>query len=201
MEQKEKKVRDPNKMNVRDYITVAIIVVLMFLVYAIVGTPIGMSGIGNLFIFGVCGIVWGTFYLLYLSKVNKKNAVLVFGLIWAVCQLVNFWMITVVIALGAVIAEVIWRKLDRKKFTTMMICFTTQILFFFFGLSLPLMIMKDAYLSSIPEYASALYAEVFNYCMSPMFFAGIGVTIVGCIAGSFLGKLILKKHFAKAGII
>ena len=196
-----KKAKNPEKMNVRDFITLAIMLVISFVVYAIVGTPFGMTGLGNLFIFAVCALVWGTIYMLYLSKVNKKGAVLAFGLLWAAMQLANFWGIALVIAICAVISEIIWRKLDRKKFTTMMICFIILVLSFFLGLSVPLMIFKDMYLSSIPEYAAELYGQVYELCVSPMYFAGIGATIAGAVAGSFIGKLILRKHFQKAGII
>lgn len=92
-------------MNVRDYITAAILYVLMFLVYAGVGAPIGMTVAGSLFVFAACAVVWGTIFMLLFTKVNKKGIVLLFGLIWAAMQLMSFWGVALVIAVGAVIAE------------------------------------------------------------------------------------------------
>ena len=121
MEVKKRRTKNNEKMNVRDYITAAIMYVLMFLVYAGVGAPIGMTVAGSLFVFAACAVVWGTIFILLFTKVNKKGVVLLFGLIWAAMQLMSFWGVAIVIAIGAVIAELLWDKLDRRKFSTMLL--------------------------------------------------------------------------------
>lgn len=187
-------------MNVRDYITAAILYVLMFLVYAGVGAPIGMTVAGSLFVFAACAVVWGTIFMLLFTKVNKKGIVLLFGLIWAAMQLMSFWGVALVIAVGAVIAELFWRTLDRHKFSTMLLCFTVQVVFLYLGMTIPLIFMKDMYLAAVSAYAD-LYSTVFDMLTGPMFFVGLATTVVGCVVGAFLGKLLLKKHFQKAGIV
>lgn len=67
------KFKKSDKMNVRDYITAAILYVLMFLVYAGVGAPIGMTVAGSLFVFAACAVVWGTIFMLLFTKVNKTR--------------------------------------------------------------------------------------------------------------------------------
>ena len=200
MEVKKRRTKNNEKMNVRDYITAAIMYVLMFLVYAGVGAPIGMTVAGSLFVFAACAVVWGTIFILLFTKVNKKGVVLLFGLIWAAMQLMSFWGVAIVIAIGAVIAELLWDKLDRRKFSTMLLCFTVQVIFLYLGMTLPLIFMKDMYLAAVSAYAD-LYSTVFDMLIGPMFFVGLAATVVGCIVGAFLGKLILKKHFEKAGIV
>ena len=200
MEVKKKRTKNNEKMNVRDYITAAIMYVLMFLVYAGVGAPIGMSVAGSLFVFAACAVEWGTIFMLLFTKVNKKGVVLLFGLIWAAMQLMSFWGVAIVIAIGAVIAELLWDKLNRRKFSTMLLCFTVQVIFLYLGMTLPLIFMKDMYLAAVSAYAD-LYSTVFDMLIGPMFFVGLAATVVGCIVGSFLGKLLLKKHFEKAGIV
>ena len=200
MEVKKRRTKNNEKMNVRDYITAAIMYVLMFLVYAGVGAPIGMTVAGSLFVFAACAVVWGTIFILLFTKVNKKGVVLLFGLIWAAMQLMSFWGVAIVIAIGAVIAELLWDKLDRRKFSTMLLCFTVQVIFLYLGMTLPLIFMKDMYLAAVSAYAD-LYSTVFDMLICPMFFVGLAATVVGCIVGAFLGKLLLKKHFAKAGIV
>ena len=187
-------------MNVRDYITAAILYVLMFLVYAGVGAPIGMTVAGSLFVFAACAVVWATIFMLLFTKVNKKGIVLLFGLIWAAMQLMSFWGVALVIAVGAVIAELFWRTLDRHKFSTMLLCFTVQVVFLYLGMTIPLIFMKDMYLAAVSAYAD-LYSTVFDMLIGPMFFVGLAATVVGCVVGAFLGKLLLKKHFQKAGIV
>ena len=200
MEVKKRRTKNNEKMNVRDYITAAIMYVLMFLVYAGVGAPIGMTVAGSLFVFAACAVVWGTIFILLFTKVNKKGVVLLFGLIWAAMQLMSFWGVAIVIAIGAVIAELVWDKLDRRKFSTMLLCFTVQVIFLYLGMTLPLIFMKDMYLAAVSAYAD-LYSTVFDMLIGPMFFVGLAATVVGCIVGAFLGKLLLKKHFEKAGIV
>ena len=133
-------------------------------------------------------------------KVNKKGIVLLFGLIWAAMQLMSFWGVALVIAVGAVIAELFWRILDRHKFSTMLLCFTVQVVFLYLGMTIPLIFMKDMYLAAVSAYAD-LYSTVFDMLIGPMFFVGLAATVVGCVVGAFLGKLLLKKHFQKAGIV
>ena len=200
MEVKKRRTKNNEKMNVRDYITAAIMYVLMFLVYAGVGAPIGRTVAGSLFVFAACAVVWGTIFILLFTKVNKKGVVLLFGLIWAAMQLMSFWGVAIVIAIGAVIAELLWDKLDRRKFSTMLLCFTVQVIFLYLGMTLPLIFMKDMYLAAVSAYAD-LYSTVFDMLIGPMFFVGLAATVVGCIVGAFLGKLLLKKHFEKAGIV
>ena len=200
MEVKKRRTKNNEKMNVRDYITAAIMYVLMFLVYAGVGAPIGMTVAGSLFVFAACAVVWGTIFILLFTKVNKKGVVLLFGLIWAAMQLMSFWGVAIVIAIGAVIAELLWDKLDRRKFSTMLLCFTVQVIFLYLGMTLPLIFMKDMYLAAVSAYAD-LYSTVFDMLIGPMFVVGLAATVVGCIVGAFLGKLLLKKHFEKAGIV
>ena len=139
------KFKKSDKMNVRDYITAAILYVLMFLVYAGVGAPIGMTVAGSLFVFAACAVVWGTIFMLLFTKVNKKGIVLLFGLIWAAMQLMSFWGVALVIAVGAVIAELFWRILDRHKFSTMLLCFTVQVVFLYLGMTIPLIFINDMY--------------------------------------------------------
>lgn len=112
----------------------------------------------------------------------------------------EFWGVALIIAVGAVIAELFWRKLDRHKFSTMLICFAVQVVFLYLGMTIPLIFMKDMYLAAVSAYAD-LYSTVFDMLIGPMFFVGLAATVVGCVVGAFLGKLLLKKHFQKAGIV
>lgn len=53
----------------------------------------------------------------------------------------------------------------------------------------------------IDKHNADLYSTVFDMLIGPMFFVGLAATVVGCVVGAFLGKLLLKKHFQKAGIV
>ena len=157
----------------------------MFLVYAGVGAPIGMTVAGSLFVFAACAVVWVTIFMLLFTKVNKKGIVLLFGLIWAAMQLMSFWGVALVIAVGAVIDELFWRTLHRHKFSTMLLCFTVQVVFLYLGMTIPLIFMKAMYLAAVSAYA-VLYSTVFDMLIGPMSFVGLAATVVGCVVGAFL---------------
>lgn len=186
-----------SKLNVRDYITMGILLILVFVVYTIIGTPLGMTVIGNLFVHATCSLFWGTIYMLLLTKIPKNGAPIIFGALLSVLLVMIVWLVGIFIFIGAIIAEIIWRKKDKTKFSTKTMCFTVQFTFWYLGLTLPLVFMKDIYLSAIPTYKE-LYSGFYNLICGPLFFAGLLATIVGTICGSFIGKLLLKKHFEKS---
>ncbi len=134
------------------------------------------------------------------TRINKKGLCLTLGILLSLINIINFWGTSVMIALGAVIAEVLWRKLDRNKFSTMLICFTTQIFAWFLGMLLPLTLMTQIYINNFQGYEE-VYRGMADMIMGPMMLVYIATTIVGCVLGALVGKQILKKHFVKAGIV
>lgn len=195
METKKTRKKNSERMNVRDYITTAIMFVLMFIVFSAVGTPVGMTVVGNLFVFAVCALLWGTIYLLLYTKVNKKGVPLLFGMILAVLMLMNFWAISFILAIGAIVAEFVWRKLDRHKFSTMLVCFTIETVFWYLAMTLPLIFLKDLYLAAVPAYAD-LYGAVFNLVIGPMFFVGLAGHYFRLCHWCFSRKSITEKTFS-----
>ena len=196
----DNKRKNTEKLSVRDYITMAILLVLVYLVFVVVGTPIGMTVAGNLFIFAACAVIWGTIFLLLYTKIPKKWCVLVFGIILAAIQLMNFWAVSLLILTGALLAELFWQKLDRRKISTMMICFSIQITFWYLGTAIPLIFMKDLLFAAVPRYEE-LFRNVAELMNGPIFLGSLSATILGCVLGVLLGKVLLKKHFRKAGIV
>ena len=199
MNAKSVKVKKPEKLTVRDFVTLAIMIVLHFLVHTLT-TPLGMTAVGNLFVYTMDGVALGTAYMLMCTRVNKKKAVLVYGLGVSIILMMNAWMSGLVTAIGAVIVEIVWEKLDRKKLSTITICYMIQILFLHIGAIVPLVLFKDLYLESIPAYAE-LYSAVYEAATSYLFFVALLTTIIASIVGAMIGKMILRKHFEKAGIV
>ena len=192
--------RKQERMNVRDYITCAIMIVLMVIVHLLLGSVVGMTAIGTIFVYGVDALILGTIFHLLYTKVNKNGAPLIVGVVMSLIMLMNFWAISVLLLLGGIIAEILWRKLDKKRSLTMCICFTVQMCFWYLGNMLPLIFLKALYFKSFPTYED-LYGATLDLIVGPLFFIGLLATIVGSAIGSLIGKLLLKKHFQKAGIV
>lgn len=187
------------KLNVRDFITIAILTVVELAVYFVVGMPLGSTPLTWIFCLGIQAIPLGIIFMLMYTKANKKGAVLISGLLLAAFQLMNFWVTALCMAIAALIGELIWRKCDRKKFKSMLIVYTILMLGWYIGAFAPLIILTDMYMESIPTMVE-FNTQVFDLVSGPLFFVALVETIIGGILGAFLGKAVLKKHFKKAGI-
>ncbi len=188
------------KINVRDIITIAISYVIMFVIYAVIGVPLSASVYGHLFILSISALLWGSVFMFLYTRINKNGVCLTLGALMALSNLINFWAISVVILLGAIVAEIIWRAFDKKKFQTMVICFTVQIISWFIGMVLPLIIMTDTYVNTFVGFED-IYRGMADIIMGPMLAVYLATTVVGCVVGAFIGKAVMKKHFVKAGIV
>lgn len=190
---------DKTKLNIRDYITVGIIFVLQFVLYMIIATPIGSTVIGMFFVFPIVSIPWGILAVLLYSRVPKKNVVLLYNILFAVVELMNFWVIALVAAVFAVINELIWRHGEQKSFIKMMVAHIIFTLSCLISSFLPLILLKDMFLSAMPNYAD-FYTEVFQSITVPIAVLEIVLLIVCSVIGALLGRVLLKKHLVKAGI-
>ena len=196
------KVKNSEKLTVRDFVTLGIFWVLYFVIYTL-GAPLSLTVVGNLFIHGACGILWGITFSLLCTKVNKNGVVFLYTALIGVVQLMNFWGTGVLIIIAALIIEIIWRKLDKKKFSTIAICHVLVVVSMYLGMMLPIVTLGKKFLSGIPEYSLELFTDVINLVetQSYMFFVGLLAAVVGASLGALLGKVLLKKHFVKAGIV
>ncbi len=192
--------KNKEKINVRDIITLAISFVIMFVIYAIVGVPLSASVYGHLFILSISALIWGSIFLFLYTRISKNGVCLTIGILMALANLTNFWAISIVIFIGAIAAEIVWRKLDKKKFSTMLICFSVQIVSWFIGMILPLIIMTDTYVNTFKGFEE-IYKGMADMIMGPMLAVYLATTVIGCVVGGFIGKIVLKKHFVKAGIV
>jgi energy-coupling factor transport system substrate-specific component len=189
-----------DSLSIKDYITIAIMVVLIYIIYAVVGTPIGMTLIGYIFVQGICSIPLGIIMMLLYTKVNKKGVIFVTGLFIALIMLTAFWGTSICILIGAIIGEVIWRKFDKTRFSTLVIVYVIQMVGWYMGSVLPLIVLREVFISSMSGYSEFL-TGVSKLVAGPMFFAGLMGAIIGPVMGALLGKRSLKKHFYKAGIV
>ena len=138
------------RLNVRDFVTIAVLTVLELVVYFSIGMIAGSTPIGWCFTLGIQAIPLG------------------------------------------IIA-------NRKRFATMAASFTSIMVGWYLGAFAPLVLMKDFFLNSVPTMAE-FYGSVFDIVAGPLFFVCLGVTALGGVLGSLLGRAVLKKHFERAGI-
>ena len=187
------------RLNVRAFVTIAVLTVLELVVYFSIGMIAGSTPIGWCFTLGIQAIPLGIIFMLMYAKVNKRGVVLISGVLVGLLVGMSFWLTGLVIALGALAGEVIWNVANRKRFATMAASFTSIMVGWYLGAFAPLVLMKDFFLNSVPTMAE-FYGSVFDIVAGPLFFVCLGVTALGGVLGSLLGRAVLKKHFERAGI-
>ncbi|MDR1589972.1 MAG: MptD family putative ECF transporter S component [Oscillospiraceae bacterium] len=194
-----------SKLRARELITIAIFSVIFYLVMR-AGALIGM--IPPTFPYTsavqltVCGIVW-----VYLrTKVPKAFAV---TLQCALLALVTFvggtaWYLALSMFAGGLAAELVlaigrygrgW-KLQAAAYAAFGLCFN-------FGCFGVMLLARDYYREFVlaagmdPEYVERVLAVVSwkTFAVSSV------LSIIGATAGTLLGRLLFKKHFAKVGMI
>ena len=192
------KAKKKRNSSVKDYITLGIICVLHIVIFA-ASTPLSLNPIGVVFSYPLCALLWGTLFILLCKKTSNPTVVFLYPFLVALMQFMNFWVTGIIQIVGALIVLAIYVKLDRTKFSTLALAYTSMIVCMYLGGTLPVIYFKDMFFEIMPAYAE-LYAKVYDLITGYMFFVGLGATIICAIIGAFIGKLILKKHFEKSGI-
>lgn len=142
----------------------------------------------------IAGIILGTVYMLYATKVPRTGAILV-GLITSMATI--YPLIFAVV--WGLIAELITAK-RRKSAGALAVSYCVFNLTSM-GPFFALILAKDAFLESCAGYYGEEYiATLDKLTPSWIVLVLIALALVGGLLGGLFGRKILKKHFVKAGI-
>lgn len=191
------------KLKIKDLVTIGVFTVIYFVLMFLSGM-IGMVPILYLAYPAVAGIITGIVIMLFMAKVQKPWGLFILGLIcsFIVIAMGNTYIILIHALISMVIAEFVRKIGGYKSFKYNMISFTifnTWIC----GFLMQILLAKDKVIEMAEtrgmgyDYIMKLIA-LLNF--RNMIFVYIGA-IVGGIIGAYIGKVFLKKHFEKAGII
>jgi len=164
------------KLRIKDLVTIGVFTVIYFVLMFASGM-IGIVPILYLAYPTLAGIITGIVIMLFMAKVQKSWGLFILGLI---CSLV-------VIAMGNT-----YVMLSFAVFNTWICGFLMQVL-----------LAKDKVIKLAEtggmghDYIMKLIA-LLNYRSMVLVYIG---AVVGGILGAYIGKVFLKKHFEKAGIV
>ena len=190
-----------NKLKIKDLVTIGVFEVIYFIVMFGVGM-IGMLPILFLVYPTILGIVTGTIIMLFMAKVQKPWGLFILGVL---SPLLMFAMgHTYVIAVHAVvvmfIAEMVRKAGNYYSLRYNMFAFAifnTWIC----GSLMQMLWAKEKYIELSmmmgKEYVDALEGLI-TYPHMLLVYLG---AIIGGIIGAYIGKMLLKKHFNKAGVV
>ena len=194
-----------NKLKVKDLVNIGIFSALYMVISMIVMIPVGIAPILWLLWPGIAGLFGGAFFTLLMTKVSKSGSAFILAIITGLLYFATgecTWVIIVTFAVAGLLAEIIRKVLGYKAFKGIVIDWGVTA-FGFIGSPLPMWLFQDAYMKSIEEMGMGKeYVESLQSMISAGSFVGmLVVAFIGGVIGTLIGRLLLKKHFEKAGII
>lgn len=193
-----------NRLNGKDLINIGIFTAVYFILNLLIAAAMGFIPIVNMMIPFVSSLVLGIPMMLYFSKIKKFGMVLITYIIYGVILTlagVGFYSL-IGGTLCAVAAEFILKAKQHKSVFAAILSYAICSV----GANanvLSFALMTEAQFAEKAAYYGQEYMDI----MSGYFSHGYTVPLVaisafiGGIIGGYIGKAVLKKHFAKSGII
>ncbi|MDO4772555.1 MAG: MptD family putative ECF transporter S component [Bacillota bacterium] len=190
-------------LKIKDFVTMGIFFVIYFAVFFGVGM-IGLIPILFLCFPFVSGVINGTTVMLYMAKVPKPWSIFLFGMLGPLFMwtMGHTYIVPAVAVVFVGLAELCFRLGKFKSFKYIALSYA----FFscwIVGSLMQMLLVKERYIQMSlevgmsPEYLDSL-EKLISY--PSMLLVTLGA-FVGGLIGAFIGKKMLKKHFAKAGIL
>ena len=191
------------KLRIKDLVTIGVFTVIYFVLFFVAGM-VGIIPILYLAYPTLAGIITGIVAMLFMAKVQKPWGLFLLGLICSLIVLAmgNTYIIVIHAVISMVIAELLRKKGEYRSFKYNMLSFAifnTWIC----GFLMQILLAKDKVIELAEtrgmghDYIMKLIT-LLNFRSMILVYIG---AIVGGILGAYIGKVFLKKHFEKAGIV
>lgn len=147
----------------------------------------------------IAGIILGTVYMLYATKVPRTGAILILAvLVGLITSMATIYPLIFSVVWG-IIAEVIAAR-KRNSAGVLAISYVVFNLTSM-GPFFALILAKDAFLESCAGYYGEEYVATLDVLTpSWIVIVLVAMALAGGLLGGLFGRRILKKHFVKAGI-
>ncbi|PID79823.1 MAG: hypothetical protein CSB19_01750 [Clostridiales bacterium] len=194
-------------LNVKDVVTVAIMLALFLVVSVLVGMSTVTLPILYLYVApGLEMFVGAIFYLVAANRINKRGLlfiwVLIYGLITAAVGYV--FMLPYFIGLGLVCELAMLGKDAYRTPIRNMIGWSLYGAGMFFGIAIPCWVAWESFQKQALEggFAASTLEMQYKVVTTPsLMFLGIAITVVLAGLGILFAQKVLRKHFKKAGIV
>jgi energy-coupling factor transport system substrate-specific component len=189
------------RLQTRDLINVGIFTAVYFVAFFATGM-LGYIPVLFLLLPFLLPIVTGIPFMLYLTKVNKFGMVTITGFIVSVLMFAtgHGWPVLVTGTICGLTADLVFKSGRYKSWGKTLTGFSVFTLWVI-GALLPMWIMRDSYFAHMREGYGDAYTDTLMSLMSGWMLALIiAFAVIGSVAGAYLGRAALKKHFKRAGI-
>lgn len=189
------------RLNVKDLITVGIFaVILIILIFAF-----GMLGYIPILMLAlpiIAALICGIPYMLFLTRVSKFGMVTLLGLILGIVMFLSghTWVPIVTFTLCAFIADLILKMGNYSSIKNSILSHGVFILGIM-GNMLPFFILRDYFVEAMRtsmgnDYVNAILPFLQYNTLIVLFI----LTFICGLISAYLGQIVLKKHFERAGI-
>ena len=198
--------KNTNKLTVPDLISIGVFAARYFVLGAVAtfSSVLIFPGFNNVVLPAFCALISGSVYMLMVAKVQKFGAISVMGIVMGLFFMTSGHFIVSFAAniVMGILADFV-AKLGSYKSKKGILASYVIFCYGLFGPVFPMWFMKDAYVVALQArgkdaaYIDALFAPIntgtFIVCL---------VSILVCaVIGGLFGQKMIKKHFAKAGIV
>lgn len=191
------------KLRIKDLVTIGVFTVIYFVLFFVAGM-VGIVPILYLAYPTLAGIITGIVAMLFMAKVQKPWGLFLLGLICSLIVLAmgNTYIIVIHAVISMVIAELLRKKGEYRSFKYNMLSFAVFNTWIC-GFLMQILLAKDKVIELAEtrgmghDYIMKLIT-LLNFRSMILVYIG---AIVGGILGAYIGKVFLKKHFEKAGIV
>lgn len=192
-----------NKLQAKDLINLGLFTVLYFVIGCCVAIPIGFVPIFMPILGALWALITGIPFMLFLTRVKKFGMVTIMGILSGLLMGLTgmgFWGVLTGAIFG-LLGDLILKSGDYKSVKKSLIGYAIFSIWII-GTYIPMYFMVE---DSRASFAASFGEEYADKVMAVMPMWSIVLVIVGifvfAILGGLLGKALLKKHFAKAGIV
>lgn len=196
--------KDKSKLNGKDLISISIFTAVYFILNLLIAAAMGFIPLVNMMIPFASSLVLGIPMMLYFSKIKKFGMVLITYIIYgAILTLAGVGIYSLIAGtLCALIAEFILKAKRYASTSAAILSYAVcsvganaNVLGFAF--------MTEAQLAEKTSYYGREYMDIISgYFSHGYMLPLLAITaFAGGALGGLLGKAVLKKHFAKSGMI
>lgn len=192
-----------DKLQAKDLISIGLFTVLYFVIGCCVAIPIGMIPIFLPVLGALWVIITGIPFMLFLTKVKKFGMVTIMGILSGLLMGLTgmgFWGVLTGAVFG-ISGDLILKSGEYKSMNKSGLGYAVFSLWMI-GTYIPMYFMSEQAKADFASQFSEEYAEEVMSVMPMWSFILVAASIfLFSFLGALLGKKLLKKHFAKAGIV
>ena len=191
------------KLKAKDLILIGVFTVLLYVISLLVAF-VGITPIGSMLASAVYALISAPVFMLYIIKIKKPFALIISGIFCSIMGLLSFPKIIIALIVFAcfVLADIIAKIGKYKNFKFNTISYMIFSLWTI-GINGAYWYLQDFMVQHSLAYGmeQTWLDEMINLATPLNFILMVALTLLAGFIGSLFAKIMLKKHFIKAGVV